>query len=153
MKKFFIVIVVVALCSGYAVAASEFDLPQGGPLTLQSLARIITSAYDILITLASVAMVVTFVVSGIMWLSAGDNPDRVKRAKKIFWGGLVGSLIILGVGVIINTISYFVLNVGDESTRGSGGIGATCRSTSDCRSGLICDFTQGGGPNRGVCAR
>lgn len=161
MKKLLIILLVCGIFfSGLPVvfaatpAPTGFGLPQGNPITTRTIESVIRVIYNFIIFFASFAAVATIIISGIMWLVAGDNPERVKRAKGFFWAGIIGSLIILGAGVIINTVGYFVSTIGDPSAgTGSGGTrrtGESCTSNSQCASGN-CTEDRSFSPPRRVC--
>jgi len=59
-------------------------------LILQSLAGIVF-----------IVLLAMFILGSISWLTAGDNPEKLKKAKSIFFSAL------LGLGII--AISYLVL--------------------------------------------
>ena len=58
-----------------------------------------------LIVISMVFAVIWFIWAGIRYMTGGDKPDA---AKKMLWNGVIGTLIILGVGVIIRTIMALV---------------------------------------------
>jgi hypothetical protein len=58
-----------------------------------------------------------FVVSGVMFLIAGANPEEIGKAKKMLVGTAIGVAIVLSAWIIVNTF-IFVLGVS-----GIGGFG------------------------------
>ncbi|MDP2648259.1 MAG: pilin [Candidatus Yanofskybacteria bacterium] len=153
MSKGFIKILlagaVVLFCATPAWAAVE--LPPGQAWDLQYIKEIIDDVVTFIIYLAGIVMVVFFILSGFKWLQAGGNSTKQQAAKDMFKAAVIGSLIILGVGVIINTISGVFTGefFGGGSGRGTPTVGNrvlgdSCTSSSQCVPGLICN---------GICYR
>ncbi len=93
------------------LAAPSVSVPvQGNAITLQNIETLVQDVVNFFITIASVAMVAAFVYAGFLWITAGDNEGQVTKAKTMLRNALWGSLIILGVGVILNTIANFATN-------------------------------------------
>jgi len=113
MKYIPLILIVFALSVGTA-AAAEFDLPPGDPITFDSIAGVIDRIYIFLVDMSVIVAVGTLIVAGVMWVTAGDSA-RVEKAKNLLKGGLIGSAIILGAGVIINTVDGFVRSLGDNN--------------------------------------
>lgn len=53
--------------------------------------------------LVFVVLFVMFVMGSLSWLTAGDNPEKLKKAKGTFFSALTG-LIIIGVSYLILVI-------------------------------------------------
>ncbi|MBI2064196.1 MAG: hypothetical protein HYT66_00580, partial [Candidatus Yanofskybacteria bacterium] len=61
------------------------------------------------VMVTSAILAVIFIVrAGITWMSAGADTKKVDEAKAQLKSGIVGAVIVLGVGVIINTIAAVV---------------------------------------------
>jgi hypothetical protein len=155
--------IVLGLLIAVSASAAEFDLPDGNPITFESVADFIQNVYNFLIYVSVMLVVGTIVVSGLMWASAGDS-GRVDKAKAIFKGGIIGALIILGSGMIIRTVDYFIQTSGDPSAEfntrrqepeetpiraGTLPAGARCVVSAQCRS-LNCQEIPGE-DDFGVC--
>lgn len=87
---------------------SDFQLPPGNPITEDTISEFLTSVANFLIAIGVLGAVITIVTGGIMYFGAGFSSNAVTKAKDIFKNALIGTLIILGVGVIINTISIII---------------------------------------------
>ena len=81
------------------------DLPPGTPITLTSLDQMIFDVSLFLIRISVVLAVIYIVWSGITYMYAGEDKTKVDNAKLRLKNGIIGSLIIFGVGVIIQTIA------------------------------------------------
>lgn len=80
--------------------------PRG--LTLAELGSLIAIVGSFLTNVGVLLAIIAIIVSGIMYMKAGDNQIQITKAKSWFKNALLGALIVLGVGVIINTIANVV---------------------------------------------
>lgn len=53
-------------------------------------------------------VIVVIVIGGILYLTAGGSEDQIGKAKKTIVNGLIGGIIVLLAGVIVDTIKRFV---------------------------------------------
>ncbi|MEK7579796.1 MAG: hypothetical protein AAB469_01220 [Patescibacteria group bacterium] len=81
---------------------------QGRGLTLSEFGQLIAIVGSFLQTIAVLLAIIAIIVSGIMYMKAGANPDSAKKALAWFKNALIGAFIILAVGLIINTIANIV---------------------------------------------
>lgn len=88
--------------------AADFQLPAGKAWTATRLAEVIKFTANFLISLGVVGAIISIVASGILYFTSGFNSKSVDKAKELFKNALLGTLIILAVGVIINTLSVLV---------------------------------------------
>lgn len=126
----------------------ESLLPPGEPWTLSRIMdEVLNPLANFLIAAGIILAVISIVLSGIMYFKAGSNPESVSKATTWFKNGLIGALIILGVGVIINTIALIVTGEAFDFLPGGGGgggnqrsgrLGSNCNSDDDCNDPLIC---------------
>ena len=83
------------------------DIDSGKSIGLGDVKTFIQDAATWLLGIAMTIAVIIIVVSGIMYMTAGDT-DRAKTAKKWLWNGIWGALIVLAVGLILATIAGLV---------------------------------------------
>ena len=84
------------------------QLPPGKPITFNELDYLI-SRVATFVMFTSVTLAIIFIVrAGITWMSAGANTTKVDEAKAQLKSGIIGAFVVLGVGVIINTIAAVV---------------------------------------------
>ena len=135
----------------FVVPAYGAELPEGFPITLKDIELWVEDIVTSLIYIAGVAMVGFVVWSGIYWMYAGAKGDSgaVEKAKGMLKAAIIGAAIVLGVGVILNTISNIFggdTTSGTPQTQGGGGgggigpgrAGDSCRTILDCGANLIC---------------
>lgn len=83
--------------------------PVGGRgLSLAEIGNLIYRVGTFFTSIGVILAIIAIVVSGIMYMRAGGNPESIKKAQTWFKNSLIGAFIILGVGLIINTIANVV---------------------------------------------
>lgn len=116
MKKSFTVILTLTalaavLAPSLAYALVQPTVPIGNPnqaVTGSSLAKIINDVVQLLITISVVVAVGFIVWGGIQFVR-----NKPEEGKKILLNGVIGVAIILGVGLILQTVARFV-NTGGQ---------------------------------------
>jgi len=83
-------------------------LPPGKPITLDVIDFIIFRVSTFFISISAVIAVVFIIWSGVTYMYAGDDTTKVQAAQARLRSGIIGAAIILGVGVIIQTIASVV---------------------------------------------
>ena len=84
------------------------QLPPGKPITFDELDNLIERVAQSVLVISVLLAVIFIVRAGITWMSAGADTKKVDDAKAQLKGGIIGAVIVLGVGVIINTIAAVV---------------------------------------------
>jgi len=84
--------------------------PVSGPpgFTLAELGSLIAIVGSFLTNIAVLFAIIAIIISGIMYMRAGADTTKIANAQAWLWNSLIGALIVLGVGVIINTIANVV---------------------------------------------
>lgn len=82
-------------------------LPTGEPLRYSTVQTFLENTASFLYTAGITLGVITFVISGIMYFMAGSDIEA-KKAKGWFKNGIIGTFVILAIGVIIKTITVIV---------------------------------------------
>lgn len=80
----------------------------GRGLTLGELAVLIARVGGFLQSAAVILVIIAIIFSGIMYMKAGADENAIKKAKGWFRNALIGALIIMAVGLLINTIANIV---------------------------------------------
>ena len=107
--------------TNYASAAPDFTGTQlqlsnapsnpisgAAALNLTEIQTIINNIGKWIVAIAAIVAVIFIIWGGIIWVSAGDNEGRQETAKKTIKNGIIGALIILGVGVLLQTLSNVI---------------------------------------------
>lgn len=95
---------VVILSSTLAHAAT------GTPLTLEKVVTLITDALNILMGLAVTVTVAIMVYGGYQMAFSRGVQKAFDDGKATLTNAIIGLIVILGVGIIINTISDFAID-------------------------------------------
>jgi hypothetical protein len=101
------------LAPGLVLAATGFNTPQGTGLPGGSITNIITNAMNFLLYAVGIIAVISFAISGILYLTAAGDEERIKTAKKAMVMSIVGVVVAL-LGVVILTAVQGLL--GGQST-------------------------------------
>jgi len=82
-----------------------FNTAQAGIITeAPSVARVLNNALNFLLEIFGFFAIIGLAVAGVMYLTAGGNEDRIKKAKKAFIYSVAGIIIALGAWVIVKQI-------------------------------------------------
>lgn len=90
-----------------AAFAQRFGSPEvpvtGTAVTTTGLVRILEDIAQFLITASVIVAVIMIIYGGVVWMYKGAD-----KGKEILKKGIIGVAIVLGVGVILSTISQIV---------------------------------------------
>lgn len=89
------------------ILAQQFQLPPGDPITYSTAQTFLENTAKFLYTAGITLGVITLVVTGIMYFWAKSDTEA-KNAKGWFRNGIIGTFVILAIGVIIQTIKIIV---------------------------------------------
>ena len=84
------------------------NLPSGQPITLDVLDYIIFRVSTFFISVSAVLAMIFIIWAGVTYMYAGDDSTKITAAQGRLKSGIIGAAIILGVGVIIQTIASVV---------------------------------------------
>jgi len=95
-----------------AQALSPLPLPTspytGEPVTLSKIQDVITSVAKFLILISMIIAVIFIVWGGMMYMMAGDDAAKATAAKSRIVNGIIGALVVLAVGLILQTLATVV---------------------------------------------
>lgn len=79
---------------------------QAAAITLDIIEKWIENIAQFMLTVGVIIAVIFIVWGAIRYMFAqgGDTGD----AKKTIWNGIIGAAVILGIGVILETVKYFI---------------------------------------------
>lgn len=77
----------------------------GEAVDLDEIEDLINGIARFLIIVSVIIAVIFIIWGGVRWIAARGNPEAVKAAQQTILNGIYGSLIVLGVGVILQTLS------------------------------------------------
>lgn len=94
-------------CSpGASSSATDFNLQVKikNPLKVDTISGAISLFMNAVLRIAIPFIVIFFIWSGISFVLARGNPEKIKTAKNMFWYTIIGTLLILGAWTITNAI-------------------------------------------------
>ncbi len=89
-----------------ASGASDFNLQVrlNNPLKVDTIEEALALFMSMVLRIAIPFIIVFFIWSGLNFILARGNKDKLEKAKKMFWYTIIGSLLILGAWTITNAI-------------------------------------------------
>jgi hypothetical protein len=81
----------------------------GKAITFGTIMEFVKLAAQYLIIIGVILAVIFIIWGGIIWITAGSS-DRAKTGKTTVMNGIFGAGVVLGVGVILQTLAYVVQN-------------------------------------------
>jgi hypothetical protein len=91
-----------------AYAADSIPTPgEGKAIGLSDIRTLIEGVLNFLIYFASIAMTGFIIVAGLRMVMSRGDAAKFGDAKKMLYNALIGAAVILGVGLILNTIANF----------------------------------------------
>lgn len=93
----------------FAFALNEPTPPiSGNAIDLSEIQRIIETIARFLIIVGVIIAVIFIIWGGIMYMTAGGDDAKAGDAKKRILNGVIGAAVVLGVGVILQTVAGLV---------------------------------------------
>ena len=80
----------------------------GQPVTLSDVQGVIETIARFLILVSVIVAVIFIVWGGVRYMSAGDDSSRLGEAKSTIINGIIGALVVLAVGLILQTLATVV---------------------------------------------
>lgn len=105
---FHVLAVMVLVLAGAVNFASAADLPTGQPITLGEVEELIGIIAGFLIVVGAVVAIIFIILAGVKYMYAGSDSTKVEEAKTMLKNGVIGAAIVLGIGVIMQTIAMLV---------------------------------------------
>ena len=76
----------------------------GTPITLTEIENIIARIANFLIVISVIIAVIFIIWGGVKYMVSGGDEKKATEAKGIIFNGIIGAAVVLGVGVILNTV-------------------------------------------------
>ena len=96
---------VLVLAQGIPTPTSPYA---GQPVTLSDIQDLIETVARFLILISVVVAVIFIVWGGMMYMMAGDDATKSGAAKSRIVNGIIGALVVLAVGLILQTLATVV---------------------------------------------
>lgn len=91
-----------------AALVPTFTEAPGSGLDLDEIEIIIRNIATFLVVVSIILAVVFIIIGGIMYMAARGNDEMVKKARTTIFNGIIGALVVLAVGVILQTLANLV---------------------------------------------
>jgi len=120
-----------------------------------TIANYVKAIYKYLIGIIGIVACIMLMVGGIVWLTAGGSPEKVKQAQEYIIASLTGLVLALGSFMILGTINPALVNFtisniksvnpySDTSSPASGVITGCCDGKCQLASDIINCASEGG---------
>jgi hypothetical protein len=97
-----------AVCFSPALAQANPNLTLSNPLNADSLDELVSAIAEWLYLIMIPIAAIIFLYAGAMFMFSGGDEDKIKKAKRaLFWGVIGVGIIIVGRG-IVETIKSFL---------------------------------------------
>lgn len=77
----------------------------GGAISLAEMQQRIEQIAQFLIIVSVIIAVIFIIWGGIMYMAARGDEEKAGTAKTTIYNGIIGALVVLGVGVILQTLA------------------------------------------------
>lgn len=108
-KTTLVTLTVIAVLMPVLVLAGALPTPTppvgGTGLSLVEIEALIRRIANFLIIVAVVIAVIFIIWGGIMYMAARGNDEQAGKAKTTIFNGIIGAAVVLGVGVILQTLA------------------------------------------------
>lgn len=97
-----IIVIVLAypnLCSG-----KDYDIKIVNPIKANDVTELIQDVTNYILAITASVMLILLIIAGYRYMTAGGNEERAKNAKNAIKWTIIGILIILVSGIVINSL-------------------------------------------------
>jgi len=157
-KKLFVFVLILGIFGVFLqVSALELTWPNspfGTQLNDEStLTDLVRYLYEWGIFLGGVAVLVSLIIGGFLYLTSIGNPARMSEAKDRIFSALIGLVLLFSIYLILNTINPELTILTIPNFTFDTGTLFACDTNSDCDIGYICenDPNPGDGNKEGTC--
>lgn len=95
------------------LAAPNFgiDVPKGEPIKVSDVTALFVNLVNYALAFVSVAAAIALLYAAYLYINPlGKSEENVKKAKDIAFNAIIGLAIAFGIGIIINTVRYLVVD-------------------------------------------
>jgi len=96
--------------SGNSVNSGEIN-PETGKFSSDLLAKYINTIYKYGIAVVGILAAIVLMAGGVLWLTSAGNDTKITQAKELIAGSVIGSIILFGAWLILNTINPELLKL------------------------------------------
>ena len=111
-KTTLVVLAVIAVLMPVLVLAQQLPVPTpptvGTAITLDEIEDLIRRIAQFLIIISVIIAVIFIIWGGIMYMASRGDEEAAKKGKDTIWNGVIGAAVVLGVGVILQTLAGLI---------------------------------------------
>lgn len=93
--------------TGSGVAGGE-TISLENPISFSSLGDLYGSIVTFVLSLVGAVAVIILIISGIMWITAAGNEERITSAKRMATAAVIGLIVVLASYAIISLVTSFL---------------------------------------------
>lgn len=82
----------------------DINITFQSPIESKSVSEVLVKFFEVLVEIGAVAVVLSIVYAGFLFVAARGNPQELQKAKTTLYWTIIGSLILLGAQVIATII-------------------------------------------------
>ena len=90
------------------VQALDINSTTFSPAKIGSFAVILNVLIPILFTAAALVFLVMLLLAGLGWITAGDNPENLKKSKKTITSALLGLILVITSYLLVKLIGVIL---------------------------------------------
>ena len=79
--------------------------------TLTEVENILRRVAQFILVLGVILALIYIVLGGVKWMRAGGDETKIKEAKTQIWSGVWGALVVIAVGLILQTLAGVVTRI------------------------------------------
>lgn len=111
-KTMSVAVTVAAVLVPVLVFAAVLNTPtpptSGQALSLQEIEDLVKRIAQFLIIVSVIIAVIFIVWGGILYMASRGDPEKAETAKSTIFNGIIGAAVVLGVGVILQTLAGLI---------------------------------------------
>ncbi len=105
-------VAVLAVLMPVFVLAANLPVPTpptgGEAIDLDEIEDLVKRIAQFLIVISVIVAVIFIIWGGVMYMAARGDEDRAGKAKETIFNGIIGAAVVLGVGVILQTLAGLI---------------------------------------------
>ena len=111
-KIILVSLAIAAVLTPMLVLAATLPTPTpptvGTAVTLNEIEALIRRIAQFLIIVSVIVAVIFIIWGGVMYMAARGNEEQATKAKTTIFNGIIGAAVVLGVGVILQTLAGLI---------------------------------------------
>jgi hypothetical protein len=93
-----------------SVTVAAFN-PETGRMSSDLLAKYIQAIYNYGMAIVGILAAIVLMGGGVLWLTSGGDSSKISQAKELIFGSIIGTGILFGSWIILNTVNPELLKL------------------------------------------